>query len=180
MSYQLDNSDDPALACAGKEYFDSLKKAKSAARNIIRRKLGDGRTTMSAYRCPHCDGYHIGSVQPARLRRSALRRLVPKGCEMKLDELKTLLATWRDPAGIHREPDYVCDIALAHIEKMEDALRKASIAMISWRKDDALTGITAISEALRHVSDQPAKSQTGSAAAPRLWAILSGSDCKPV
>lgn len=98
---------------------------------------------------------------------------------MTIDQLKHLLLTWRDPSNIMREPDYVSDVAHAHVEKMEFALLKCVQAMYSWRKDDANAALKLAFEAMV-VTDLPSRaagSRTGSAAKPRQEETPSGLDC---
>lgn len=55
MTHSNDTVRDPALQCAGKRGYSSKAKAKRSGR---RSEWLLGR--LSAYRCPHCNLFHLG------------------------------------------------------------------------------------------------------------------------
>jgi hypothetical protein len=55
--------DDPTRQCYGKVPFDSKREAKRSARR-------HENTHLNAYRCPHCDRWHLGQ-HPLRERPAA-------------------------------------------------------------------------------------------------------------
>ena len=55
MTHSNDTVRDPAFQCAGKRGYGTKAKAKRSARRA-ERIIG----RLSAYRCPHCDLFHLG------------------------------------------------------------------------------------------------------------------------
>jgi hypothetical protein len=54
VSYRNDFVDTPEKQCRGKHSYETKAKAKRSARRT------DAPRAVKAYRCPHCDFFHLG------------------------------------------------------------------------------------------------------------------------